>query len=139
MDYLKMLYMEEGIDRIVDNDVLRAYLETIFNEKTLKTGALRNGVNAPNSNDMKEHMKVISHLPEINKPSLFGLPDVFQQSVQRTSIFNTINSLKNLGTSATISSDQSIISQLSSVSPFVVLWKSTFNLLRILYKAHESS
>lgn len=112
------------IDRIVDNDVLRAYLETIFNEKTLKTGALKNGVNAPQTNDMKEHMKVIAHLPEINRPSLFGLPEVFQQSVQRTSIFNTINSLKSLDSTATSTSDQSIISQMSAVSPFVVLWKS---------------
>lgn len=125
------------IDRIVDIDLLRAYLETIFNENTLKSGALKNGIVTPQSNDMKEHLKVINQLPEVNKPSLFGLPDIFQQSVQRTNITNTIKSLKSLDTTAITSSDQSIMKQLSAVTPFSVLWKSKQLITRILFETDE--
>lgn len=115
------------IDRIVDLDVLRAYLETIFNEKTLKSGQLKGGIVAPLSNDLKEHLKVISQLPEINKPSLFGLPDVFQQSVQRSSVLNTVNCLKNLDSMAISTTDQSSLKHLSAATPYMVLWKSKFS------------
>lgn len=115
------------IDRLVDLDVLRAYLETIFNEKTLKTGQLKGGITAPLSNDLKEHLKVVAQLPEVNKPSLFGLPDIFQQSVQRASVQNTMNCLKSLDSVAISSSDQSSMKLLTSATPYVTLWKSNRN------------
>lgn len=112
------------IDRVVDLDVLRAYLETIFNENTLKTGQLKGGIVAPLSNDLKEHLKVVAHLPEVNKPSLFGLPDVFQQSVQRSSVQNTVNCLKSLDSVSMGSSDHSAMKHLTNASPYLALWKS---------------
>lgn len=113
------------IDRLVDLDVLRAYLETIFNEKTLKTGQLKGGIVAPLSNDLKEHLKVVAQLSEVNKPSLFGLPDVFQQSVQRSSVQNTVNCLKSLDSVGLSNSDQSSMKHLTSAAPYLALWKSS--------------
>lgn len=119
------------IDRLVDLDVLRAYLETMFNEETLKTGKLGIGVTVPNSLDMKDHVKVLNQLPDINKPSYFGLPNVFQLSIKRNAVFNTSNLLKVLakGKNADSSDDSNsaasklkILSGL--VSPLIILWKS---------------
>ena len=119
------------IDRIVDLDVLRAYLETMFNEETLRTGKLSLGITVPSSLDMKDHLKVLGQLPDVNKPSYFGLPNVFQLSVKRNSVFVTSNLLKVLAKGQDVdTADQggSAASKLKAlsglVSPLVALWKS---------------
>lgn len=113
------------IDRLVDLDVLRAYLHSIFNDKSLKTGQLSNNQTAPASTDMKDHLKAISQLQEINKPSLFGLPDIFQQSIQRNSVQFTINSMKSMGMKKSSTSEFDITHHLSLVTPYLSLWKSS--------------
>ena len=116
------------IDRIVDLEILRAYLETTFNEKTLRSGACRVGPQAPASNNLKEHQKAILHLPEEIKPSLFGLPDSFQLSVMRQSLQQTLSSMKVLISPSSSQTQQaeglSTAQRFQLVIPIISLWKS---------------
>jgi len=125
------------IDQLVDIDVLRAYLHTCFNEKTLKTGSLKNNQTAPNSLEMKDHLKAIAQLPEVNKPSLFGLPDVFQASVQRASVLGTVNALKSMGFRKAAGQEADLAARLSLVAPYLGLWKSSLGSPRVLLEAHD--
>jgi dynein heavy chain 2 len=116
------------IDRLVDLDVLRAYLETTFNEKNLKSGHMRVGPIAPTSNDIKDHHKAIAQLPEENRPSYFGLPDCFQTSVMRLASQQTLAALKILTSPLSSTSQKSegitLVQKYSVVSPYISLWKS---------------
>ncbi len=55
---------------------------------------------------MKDHLKTMQALPEINKPEVFGLPKIFENSLQRKNVEYTINSLKQLGLSNNSGIDQ---------------------------------
>jgi dynein heavy chain 2 len=112
------------IDKLVDLEILRAFIATLFNEKILKAPSIWPSITGPAGTDFKDHQKAISALPELNTPTLFGLPESFQNSVLRNAVQTTFNSLRGLGLSSANEADFDIEKQSSSILPFITLWKS---------------
>lgn len=85
------------IDKQSDMNILRAYMRKIFNEAGLTKPKIWPELDAPKTQDLKEHLRVMQGLPEQNNPEVFGLPNIFENSLQRKNVEHTINSLKALG------------------------------------------
>jgi len=87
------------VDNPSDLRVLRAYLATVFHPDVLsgRNGrALARGLPLPASNKVADFTAAIATLPETDSPSLFGLPDNIERSVQRVTSTAVVAGLKSL-------------------------------------------
>eukprot|EP00117_Sycon_ciliatum_P036543 scpid1236/ scgid27488/ Cytoplasmic dynein 2 heavy chain 1; Dynein heavy chain isotype 1B len=89
------------IDNLFDIDVLRSYLmqyfnKSLFNQDAGRQRTLVQDVNLPASNKLKNFSEIIKMLPDIDKPSYFGLPTNIERSAQRTVSQQVIAQLKVL-------------------------------------------
>lgn len=117
------------IDKQSDMNILKAYMRKIFNENCLTKAKIWPDIEAPKTQDFKEQLKVMQTLPEQNKPEVFGLPKIFESSLQRKNVELTINSLKALGLGAAGPAEEigenAANQKLSlALTPLIQLWKS---------------
>ena len=64
--------------------VLRAYIEAVFKDATLKGQEPLSGViPVPQSGSVRDYVGMINKVPEFDAPGLFGLPANIDRSVQR--------------------------------------------------------
>ena len=98
----ELLYgiFEEGIyggriDNPSDLKVLRAYLRKYFNLLTLN-GEAQIGFGAVLPRNQKELTAFLAKMPEIDDPSIFGLPRNIDKAVQRAATEAVLGSLKTL-------------------------------------------
>src|SRR5689334_6788891 len=85
------------VDNPFDFRVLKAYLSSIFSVDIL-TGRkeLYGTARLPSSNTYEDYEKVVAGLADHDSPSLFGLPDNIERSVQRTNSAKVMKLLKTL-------------------------------------------
>ena len=111
------------IDKRQDMEVLRAYMRRIFNQENLMKPVLKNGLKAPESKHFKDHLKNLQYMPEANKPDIFGLPDVIEESLQMNNVVYSVNKLKGLGLAAGGSGGEMNMDQMAeALGPFLTLW-----------------
>lgn len=109
--------------------ILRAYMRKIFNENSLQKGSIWPDLEAPKSEKLKDHLRTMQNLPEINNPEIFGLPKIFENSLQRKNVEYTANSLKKLSLGISAVADdheegQSNEKMITVIQPIISLWKS---------------
>lgn len=87
------------IDNNFDLRVLRAYIENMFNDPTLKgQQPLSKVIPVPQSANPRDFVGMIQKIPDQDTPGLFGLPANIDRSVQRFNSQAVINQLKKLAT-----------------------------------------
>jgi dynein heavy chain 2 len=70
------------IDNEFDLRVLRAYIESLFRDQTLKGQLpLSNVIPVPQSANVRDYIGMINKVPEFDAPALFGLPANIDRSV----------------------------------------------------------
>lgn len=80
------------IDNIFDVRVLRAYIEEMFNDATLKgQQPLSKIIPVPQSANPRDFVGMIQKIPDQESPSMFGLPANIDRSVQRFNSQAVIN------------------------------------------------
>ncbi|CAD8135851.1 unnamed protein product [Paramecium octaurelia] len=84
------------VDNEQDIKVLRAYLETYFNQNKLQNGTLSTGQQIPQTNQVKDLINLINKLPENDVPEFFGLPNNIDKAVQRYTIQKVVSGLKSM-------------------------------------------
>lgn len=83
------------VDNIYDTRVLRAYIENLFNDSSLKGRAkLSELLVVPQSGQVKDYNQTMQGVPDSDQPNLFGLPANIDRSVQRFNSTFVINQLK---------------------------------------------
>ena len=118
------------IDKAQDMKILRAYMRKIFNENALTKGSIWPMIDAPKSEQLKDHLRTMQSLPEINKPEIFGLPKIFENSLQRKNVEYTAVSLKKLslgpGNGPEDDSGEGLSNEkmVTIIQPIISLWKS---------------
>ena len=114
------------IDRKQDMEIMKAYMRKIFNAENLVKQRLTTGIQAPTSNKLKDHLKVIQALPDNNSPQVFGLPDIIASSLQKKNANYTKNCLKNLvqvGSQQNSDAQEDAGQLVEQTIPYVNLWK----------------
>lgn len=119
---------EEGIyggrvDNPSDLKVLRAYLKKYFNLLVLN-GQSDIGFGSTVPKNQKELQHFLAKVPEIDDPSLFGLPKNIDKVVQKNSSLLVLESLKTL----TISSGEGSLKSedwIKLISPILQTWSQT--------------
>jgi dynein heavy chain 2 len=92
------------IDNQYDLRVLRAFIENLFNDPSLKgQKSLSNVIPVPQSGNIRDYLGMIQKVPDNDVPSLFGLPANIDRSVQRFNSNLVIQQLKQL---AAVSEDE---------------------------------
>jgi dynein heavy chain 2 len=133
---LDVLYgiFEEGIyggriDNPSDLKVLRAYLNRYFNLMVINGQAeVAQGLTIPKN--QKELTAFISKQPDIDNPSLFGLPPNIDKVVQRNNSMATISNLKKL--TAIVSEHGQLKREdwLRMVSPIAKSWEQIYKQIK---------
>ncbi|CAL1265870.1 unnamed protein product [Larinioides sclopetarius] len=114
------------IDVVFDSRVLSSYLREYFDNKVVSGGGrklLGGKLSVPTSVDYKEHLQAIRGLSDSDSPSLFGLPENIERSVQCTSSRKMIDQLKRLLRPIEIADKFDVHRWNSELSPILVLWK----------------
>lgn len=131
-----MLYgiFEEGIyggriDNPSDLKVLRAYLRKYFNLLTLG-GEAQVGFGAVLPKNQKELTAFLAKMPEIDDPSIFGLPKNIDKAVQRTATEAVIHSLKTLSLAHEEGNALNKEEELKLLSPILKLWTQTYKQIK---------
>jgi dynein heavy chain 2 len=105
--------------------VLRAYLRKYFNLLTIN-GQTEISQGLPIPKNQKELTTFISKQPDIDTPSLFGLPSNIDKVVQRSNSLTTISALKKL---TAIMSDHAQLKKedwLRIVGPITKSWEQIY-------------
>lgn len=79
--------------------VLRAYLKKYFNLLTIN-GETQIGFNSVIPKHQKDLSSFLAKIPEIDDPSIFGLPKNIDKLVQRTATEAVVRSVKTLSLAA---------------------------------------
>jgi dynein heavy chain 2, cytosolic len=132
----ELLYgiFEEGIyggriDNQSDLKVLRAYLRKYFNLLTLNSES-QVGFGAAIPKNQKELTAFLAKMPEIDDPSIFGLPRNIDKAVQRTATECVLGSLKTLSLAREEGSALNKEEELKLLSPILKLWTQTFKQIK---------
>lgn len=90
------------VDNPYDIRVLQAYLRRYFNDKVLEgRQALVSKLTLPTSSKRSTYVRLVEELPNIDPPSLFGLPENIERSLQRVRSSAVIKQLRALSSSTT--------------------------------------
>eukprot|EP00826_Nyctotherus_ovalis_P001546 TRINITY_DN10251_c0_g1_i1.p1 TRINITY_DN10251_c0_g1~~TRINITY_DN10251_c0_g1_i1.p1 ORF type:complete len:204 (+),score=27.23 TRINITY_DN10251_c0_g1_i1:278-889(+) len=113
------------IDNEFDIKVFRCYLRSIFNQEVI-SGARRlsNMIQVPSGGDMRSMMSLVSKLPDVDSPEIFGLPMNIDRSVQRFNSQKILLALKQL---QSISSEDLKFNKekwSEQLGPLLKLWES---------------
>ncbi|CAM9367763.1 unnamed protein product [Discosporangium mesarthrocarpum] len=92
------------VDNPFDMRVLTAYLQAMFNSDVVGSvvgGADRGGqlsrfLTVPGTNRYSDYIHAVQQLPDMDHPSVFGLPDNIERSVQRAGSSSVIAGLRRL-------------------------------------------
>jgi dynein heavy chain 2 len=128
------------IDNEFDSKVLKSYLLQFFSPETLSRKKLPGGFRLPESNSLRDYLKVIEALPEQDSHDLFGLPANIGRSVQRYNSLNVIRQLKQLSAVSEDSLKFDREEWSAKLGPLWALWQSMFRpeLLRLKGSAADS-
>jgi dynein heavy chain 2 len=121
------------IDNEFDSLVLKSYLLQFFSPETLAHKQLPGGFKLPESNSLRDYLKVIEGLPEQDSHDLFGLPANIGRSVQRYNSLNVIRQLKQLSAVSEDSLKFDREEWSAKLGPLWNLWQTMFkaDLLRL--------
>lgn len=114
------------VDNVFDNRVMVSYLKQFFDSNIVGRGSGKRigPLNLPNSCQIQEFIEEIDKLPEIDKPSYFGLPENIERSTERTIGLNVINQLRILQRSSTSTTKFQKELWKKELTPILNLWKS---------------
>jgi dynein heavy chain 2 len=135
---LEMAVYGGRIDRNDDARVLRSYLKQYFSPSVIGGGTkLAAGVVMPTSTHIDDYIKLINSLPDIDAPSLFGLPTNIGRMIEQNNSTAIIGQLKTLMRSSNTSSkfDRGVWQR--ELAPVLTLWKH-LNSGRDLLKARAA-
>lgn len=82
------------VDNEQDLRVLRAYLETYFNQNKMQGLVLPTGQQVTPTKNVKDLLNQANQLPETDNPEFFGLPNNVDKAVQRYNIMGVVSGLK---------------------------------------------
>ena len=115
------------VDNEFDMRVLRTYMQTIFQDATLKGQSLLSGlVQAPQSGKLADFMQTISKVPELDNPEIFGLPTNIDRSVQRFNSNLVIKELKSLAAAGVQELRFDKEKWTEQLGPICTLWTNVF-------------
>jgi dynein heavy chain 2 len=107
--------------------VLRAYMDEIFTQQTLKgEKSLSNLVQVAQSNNPRDFAQLISQLPEIDTPTVFGLPTNIDRSVQRFNSGQVLAQLKSLSAVSVTNLRFDKEKWTEALGPLLQLWKNVY-------------
>ena len=112
------------VDNEFDIMVLRTYLGQLFSAETFTRREIWSGVSVPSNGRYSDYLSLIQSLPESDTPSLFGLPDNIDRSVQR---FNSARVIKQLKQLSAVSEEHLKFDRAewtSKIGPLVGLWQT---------------
>lgn len=112
------------VDNEFDIKVLRTYLGQLFSAETFTRRELWSGVTIPANGRFNDYMNLIQALPESDSPSLFGLPENIDRSVQR---FNSARVIKQLKQLSAVSEEHLKFDRAewsNKIGPLVGLWQT---------------
>jgi dynein heavy chain 2 len=112
------------VDNEFDIKVLRTYLGQLFSAETFTRREIWSGVSIPANGRYSDYLALIKSLPETDSPSLFGLPENIDRSVQR---FNSARVIKQLKQLSAVSEEHLKFDRAewsSKIGPLVGLWQT---------------
>lgn len=138
-------YYGGRIDNPFDFNVMFTYINKLLNLKLLSDSQskLLNKIPILNSSDINSYVELIHKIPDIDDPSLFGLPLNVDRSVQRyisTGVISKLNIIYSIS-SDSLKFDK--IKWAEKISPLLSIWKSIYssdyieNLLKICSKINS--
>jgi len=113
------------IDDDLDMGVLRAYIEQYFNPEVLSGNKKLAGIiPVPQSRAVRDYLMLISKIPDMDSPNIFGLPFNIDRSVQRFNTSLVIEGMKKLlaGSTENLKFDREKWNEM--LSPTIKLWKT---------------
>jgi len=125
---------EEGIyggriDNPSDLKVLRSYLRKYFNQLMLNSQTeVGFGSNIPKN--QKELIAFTNRMPEIDDPSVFGLPKNIDKAVQRASTEAVVHHLKTLSLAHEEGRVIDKEEKLRLIAPIIKLWAQTYKQIK---------
>lgn len=105
------------------------YLKKYFN-LLMVNGETPIGFNAPIPKNQKELTSFLSKMPEIDDPSMFGLPRNIDKIVQRTATEAVIKNLKVLSLAHSEGSALNKEEELKLIAPVLKLWTQTYKQIK---------
>ena len=117
------------IDDRQDDLKLHTYLEMFFNDDVFAIGGrnpvkkLSRSIILPNSVNHQDYVKIIQEIPDADQPSLFGLPENIDRTLQKTTSQQLISQLKSFRQIHIVGKkvDRDILTR--DLGPFLQLWK----------------
>ncbi|CAN0042899.1 unnamed protein product [Ascophyllum nodosum] len=94
------------VDNPQDMRVLETYLRRYFNSDVIggagNGGKISTGITIPGTDKLQDYVDAVQKLPDADHPSVFGLPDNIERSVQRTASSLVVTGLRRLGAAAVV-------------------------------------
>jgi dynein heavy chain 2, cytosolic len=122
-------YYGGRIDNPFDFNVMFTYINKLLNPKLLSDSQskLLNKIPILNSSDLNSYIELIQKIPDIDDPSLFGLPLNVDRSVQRyisTGVISKLNIIYSIS-SDSLKFDK--IKWAEKISPLLNIWKNIYS------------
>ncbi|EKX39469.1 hypothetical protein GUITHDRAFT_160010 [Guillardia theta CCMP2712] len=133
------------IDNIYDQRILRACLKMYFRSDNIHIGGSQarplpntKGILVPNSTSHSDFLSVIKQLPEVDAPSLLGLPPNIERVLQQTNSAKIANQLKTMETADVKLAGWDRERMSAQLKPVISLWQNLVNNPKVL-KAPKGS